>query len=300
MRWMESPLEVRREVVEFFTRHTELSAWERPKLDGVHFESFMEVENVGVVSPSEASEIEEVVKGNDGNRSPNTDEFNLAFFKEFWHLLNNKIRIFFDPFHAKEIVPRGLLAYFVTRIPKINSPMELKDFRLVSLLGCTNKLLSKVLSRRLAKFMDLIISFSQSAFIKGRNLIDRVLVVDELVNFAKKAKKECLILKVDFEKAYDSVDWGFWEYMLNMMGFWAKWVWWIKTCVFGGTMSILVNGSPTEEINIQRGLKQGDPLAPFSFLLVAEGFSGLMRNVVHLKLFEGFRFKRDGLEISHL
>ena len=118
--------------------------------------------------------------------------------------------------------------------------------------------------------------------------------------FAKKLKKECWILKVDFEKAYDSVDWGFLEYMLNRVGFCAKWVRWMKTCVFGGTMSIPVNGSPTEEINIQRGLKQGDPLAPFLFLLVAEGFSGLMRNVVRLNLFEDFRFRPDVLEIPHL
>jgi len=65
-------------------------------------------------------------------------------------------------------------------------------------------------------------------------------------------------------------------------------------------MSILVNGSPTTEINIQRGLKQGDLLAPFLFLLVAEGFSGMMRNVVSLNLFEGFQFRSDGLVITHL
>jgi hypothetical protein len=62
----------------------------------------------------------------------------------------------------------------------------------------------------------------------------------------------------------------------------------MKACVFGGSMSILVNRSPTEEVNIQRGLNQGDPLAPFLFLLVAEGFSELMRNAVRLNLFEGF------------
>lgn len=65
-------------------------------------------------------------------------------------------------------------------------------------------------------------------------------------------------------------------------------------------MSILVNGSPTEEINIQKGLKQGDLLAPFLFLMVAEGFSCLMRDAVNLNLFDGFRFREDGLVISHL
>jgi len=65
-------------------------------------------------------------------------------------------------------------------------------------------------------------------------------------------------------------------------------------------VSILVNGSPTEEINIHIGLKQGDPLAPFLFLIVVEGLSGVMRNVVTHNLFEGFEFRRNGLVVSHL
>jgi hypothetical protein len=120
------------------------------------------------------------------------------------------------------------------------------------------------------------------------------------VELAKKRNRECLILKVDFEKAYDSVDWSFLEYMLRRLGFHAKWIAWMKSCVFGGSMLILINGSPTEEIDIQRGLKQGDPLAPFLFLLVAEGFSGRMNNAVNRNLFKGFEVKRDGSVISHL
>jgi hypothetical protein len=131
-------------------------------------------------------------------------------------------------------------------------------------------------------------------------LADGVLVINEIVDFAKKSNEECLILKVDFEKAYDSVDWGFLVYMMRRLGFCGKWIEWMKACVCGGSMSILVNGSPTEEINIQRGLKQGDPLAPFLFLVVAEGFSGLMSNVVCLNLFQGFKFKEDGKVYSHL
>jgi hypothetical protein len=89
-------------------------------------------------------------------------------------------------------------------------------------------------------------------------------------------------------------------YMMRRFGFPIKWIAWMKACVCGGSMSILVNGSPTEQIDIQRGLKQGDPLAPFLFLLVAEVFSGLMRNAERRNLFEGFDFKREGMVISHL
>jgi hypothetical protein len=198
------------------------------------------------------------------------------------------------------VLPKSMLSFFVTLIPKVSSPLELKDFRPISLLGSLYKLLAKVLARRLAGIMNSIISSSQSAFLKGRHLVDEVLVVNEIVDFAKKAKKECLIFKVDFEKAYDSVDWSFLEYMMFRVGMCDKWVAWMKVCVFGGSMSVLVNGSPTEEIRIHRGLKQGDPLAPFLFLLVAEGFSGLMRNAVDRNLFEGFTFGDSGLVVSHL
>jgi len=130
--------------------------------------------------------------------------------------------------------------------------------------------------------------------------VDGILAANEMVDFAKKTKNEVLVLKVDFEKAYDSVDWGFLEYMMVRLGFGPKWVAWMKACIFGGSMSILINGSPAEEINIQRWLKQGDTLAPFLFLIVAEGFSGLLRNAVGRNLFEGFWFREEGVVISHL
>jgi hypothetical protein len=137
-------------------------------------------------------------------------------------------------------------------------------------------------------------------FLKGRLLVDGVLVVNEVVDLAKKSGKDCLIFKVDFEKAYDSVDWSFLDYMLGRFGFSDKWRAWIRACVYAGSMSVLVNGSPTAEINIQRGLKQGDPLAPFLFLLVAEGLGGLMKKAVETNRFRGFKVGSNGVIVSHL
>jgi len=241
-----------------------------------------------------------VVKKSDGNKSLGPDGFNFAFLKDFWYLVKHEVRTMFDQFYANEKLPKSFLSYFVTLIPKVKAPLSLKKFRPISLLGCLYKILSKVLAAILAKVMHSIISVSQLAFLKGRHLVDGVLVVNEVVDLAKKSKRECLILKVDFEKAYDSVDWGFLEYMMRRVGKCDKWVIWMKVCVFGGNMSILVNGSPTKEINLRRGLKQGDPLAPFLFLLVAEGFSGLMSTAVDRNLFQGFEIKRGGMVISHL
>ncbi|MCH80733.1 LINE-1 reverse transcriptase like, partial [Trifolium medium] len=182
----------------------------------------------------------------------------------------------------------------------VSSPFGLSDFRPISLLGCLYKLVAKVLAARLGKVMNSLINSTQSAFINGRHLVDGVVVINEVLDVAKKMGKEVLVFKVDFEKAYDSVDWGFLEYMLRRFGFCDKWVEWMQACVFAGSMSILVNGSPTREISIQRGLKQGDPLAPFLFLLVVEGLGGVMRKAVELNLFKGFTVGRDGVVVSHL
>lgn len=286
--WVQNPVDVRRAVVDYFRNQVSEEGRDRPTLDGVPFERISADQSALLVVPFTGEELEYVVKESDGNKSPGPDGFNFAFFKRFWYLVKDEFRIMFDQFHANEVLHKSLLAYFVTLIPKISSPLSLKEFRPISLLGGVYKLLAKVLARRLATVMDVIISKSQSAFVKGRNLVDGVLVANEMVDFARKTKMECLVLKVDFEKAYDSVNWVFLEYMMRRLGFNMKWIAWMKACVCGGSMSILVNGSPTEEINIQRGLKQGDPLAPFLFLMVAEGFSGLMRNAVSRNLFEGF------------
>ncbi|MCH82386.1 LINE-1 reverse transcriptase like, partial [Trifolium medium] len=224
----------------------------------------------------------------DGSKCPGPDGFNFAFIKEFWNLMKHEVRIFFDQFHGNDCFPKCLLSYFLTLIPKIKSPQGLGDFRPISLLGCWYKLLAKVLAGRLARVIGNLIPKTQSAFLKGRQLVEGVVVVNEVIDFAKKAGKECLILKVDFEKAYDSVDWGFLDYMLDRFGFSVKWRSWMKACVCGGNLSILVNGSPTHELPIKRGLKQGDPLAPLLFLLVAEGLGGLMRRAVEVNRFRPF------------
>ncbi|PNX99671.1 cysteine-rich receptor-like protein kinase, partial [Trifolium pratense] len=298
--WLDSPNLIKEAVSIYFTNHVSSSFKARPKLDGVVFPTLAEEANVDLISPFSLEEIEEVVKCSDGNKSPGPDGFNFAFLKKFWGLLKGDIRIMFDQFHGNSCLPSSFLSYFVTLIPKVSSPSSLSEFRPISLLGCLYKIIAKVLAKRLAKVMDFLISSNQSAFIKGRNLVDSALVVNEVVDWAKKSKKECLIFKVDFEKAYDSVDWGFLDYMLHRFGFCDKWIEWMRACTFAGNLSVLVNGSPTGEIGIQRGLKQGDPLAPFLFLLVVEGLSGVVSKAVDLRIFKGLAVGSPPVVISHL
>jgi hypothetical protein len=281
---------IEEEVTNYFKSHFSSTScsWRRPKSDEVSFPSVSEWENLMLVAPFSLEEIEDVVLRSDGKKSPGPDGFNFAFLKTFWQMLKGEVRIMFDQFHGNACLPKGLLSYFIALVPKVGRPSSLGEFRPISLLGCLYKIIAKVLAGRLVKVMDSVVATTQSTFVKGMNLVDGVMVVNEVIDLAKKTGMAFLVLKVDFEKAYDSVDWGFLEYMLRRFGFVEKWIAWIIACVFPGNLSVLVNGSPTSKLNIQRGLKQGDTLAPFLFLLVVEGFGGLMWSVVEKNLFKGF------------
>jgi hypothetical protein len=180
---------------------------------------------------------------------------------------------------------RGINNTFIALIPKIDSPQGLNDFRPISLVGSLYKILAKVLANRLKQVVGAVVSDTQITFVKNRQILDGILIANEVVDEARKTKKELMLFKVDFEKAYDSVDWGYLDEVMKKMAFPVLWRKWIKECVSTATASVLVNGSPTEEFPMQRGLRQGDPLSPFLFLLAAEGMNVLMSSVVENNVF---------------
>ncbi|MCI02774.1 cysteine-rich receptor-like protein kinase [Trifolium medium] len=155
---------------------------------------------------------------------------------------------------------------FIALIPKIDN----------SLVGSLYKILAKVLANRLRLVIGSVISESQTAFVRDRQILDGILIVNEVVDEARRSKKELMLFKVDFEKAYDSVDWGYLDVVMGRISFPTLWRKWIKECVCTATALVLVNGSPTEEFPLERGLGQGGPLSPFLFLLAAEGLNVLI------------------------
>lgn len=187
--WIDSPNLVKETVSSFFENHVASNPIIRPKLDGIPFPRLSEEENLELVSAFTLEEIEEVVRSSDGNKSPGPDGFNYAFVKRFWEMLKGNFRILFDQFHENSCLPTSLLSYFITLIPKVCSPSTLSEFHHILLLGCIYKPIAKVLAKRLASVMDSIISTTQSAFIKGRNLVDEVLVANEVVDWVKKLKR---------------------------------------------------------------------------------------------------------------
>nr|GEX76552.1 RNA-directed DNA polymerase, eukaryota [Tanacetum cinerariifolium] len=122
----------------------------------------------------------------------------------------------------------------------------------------------------LVPVLSVLVHEVQSAFVSGRQIMDGPFILNEIMHWCSSKKKQALIFKVDFEKAYDSVRWDFLDEALQKFGFGNKWRLWIQSCLRSSKSSILVNGSPTTEFQFFKGLKQGDSLSPFLFILIME------------------------------
>ncbi|MCH82498.1 cysteine-rich receptor-like protein kinase, partial [Trifolium medium] len=237
---------IRQAVFAHFASHFKAVNVDRPRVDNLTFKRLQVSEVIGLIKPFSIDEVKAAVWDCDSFKSPGPDGINFGFIKDFWAEMQGDIMRFVSEFHRNGRLTKGLNATFIALIPK-------------------------VLANRLRVVMGSVISESQTAFVKGRQILDGILVANEVVDEARKSKKELLLFKVDFEKAYDSVEWGYLEDVMERMGFPTLWRKWIKECVCTATASVLVNGSPTDEFPFERGLRQGDPLSPFLFLLAAEG-----------------------------
>ena len=221
-------------------------------------------------------------------KCPGPDGFNFNFIKEFWEVVKSDFRRFVDEFHVHGCFPKGSNASFLALIPKINHPQTFDDYRPISLIGCMYKVIAKLLANRLKLVISALIDERQTTFIKERHILHGTLILNEVIEEACRCKKPVMVIKVDFEKAYNSVSWSFLDYMLQRMGFCPKWRQWISACLTTATISVLVNGSPSKEFVPSRGLRQGDPLAPLLFNIVGEGITGLMREAVQKNIYRSY------------
>ncbi|KAJ9561194.1 hypothetical protein OSB04_006354 [Centaurea solstitialis] len=298
--WSEDTSTIQTAIFNHFAERFHESTPVRPSFICSSFSRLSTDEATGLEKPFSDDEIKDAVWSCDGSKSPGPDGLNFSFIKKFWSIIGNSFIQAIRHFEPSGRIGKGCNASFIALVPKKVDPIEIIDFRPISLIGCYYKCIAKLLANRLVKVMGRVISGNQTAFIPGRQILDGCLVANEIVHFAKKKKKKLFLFKVDFEKAFDCVNWNFLFSTMSQMGFGQKWIMWIKGCLQSATTSVLINGSPTKEFQMKKGLRQGDPLSPFLFLIAGEVLQQMVIEACNQGLFKGIRLASSGRNISLL
>jgi len=228
---------VRNAVFSHFSLHFQNQHEQRPTMEGLNFRKLSAREGTVLTRPFSVEEVKAAVWECENYKCPGPDGVSFGFIKDFWDMLKEDVMRFLTEFHRNGRLAKSINITFIALIPKVDSPQRLNDFRPISLVGSMYKILAKVLACRLRS----VIGSAQSAFIKGRQIMDGILVASEIVDDAYRCKKELILFKVDFEKAYNSIDWGYLQAVMVKMGFPTLWRKWITECISTATLFVLVN-----------------------------------------------------------
>ena len=229
----------------------------------------------------------EVLKAMKMNKSPGNDGFTVEFYITFWlHIGEFLVEA------LNEAYERGSLSIsqkqgVITLIQKDGkNPLYIKNYKPITLLNVDYKILSKILAKRMKTVLSEIIHLDQVGYMANRNIGEAIRLIDDIIFHCMTYKQDCFLIAVDFEKAFDSVSHTFLLKVLQLFGFGPSFCSWVTTIYSGITSCVMNGGFSTGYFDITRGVRQGDPLSPYLFLVVIE----ILAHVLKDNVFQGVKF----------
>ncbi|XP_074304900.1 uncharacterized protein LOC141639750 [Silene latifolia] len=207
-----------------------------------------------------------------GTKAPGPDGYSSQFFKDTWSITGTTVDI----------------------------PVSVTQYKPIACFNTVYKCIAKLLCNRLSDVLPHIISPNQSAFVKGRDIVENILICQDLVKlYGRKACSPRLLMKIDLQKAYDSIEWSFVREMLEALMFPEKFIRLIMECVTTPSFSLALNGDLFGFFKGKRGIRQGDPLSPLLFTICMEYLSRILQVVQD---YEGFKYHPlcKPMKLSHL
>ncbi|XP_024012343.1 uncharacterized protein LOC112086786 [Eutrema salsugineum] len=236
-------------------------------------------------------------------KAPGPDGLTALFYQKFWGTIKMDLLQTIRDFFSSGKFDAQLNETNICLIPEGDKPREMTGFRPISLCNVSYKIISKILSLRLKKFLPDLISETQSAFVAGRLITDNILIAQENFHALRSnpaCRKKFMAVKTDMSKAYDRVEWSFLRALMEKMGFSPRWIEWVMYCISSVSYKILLNGEPRGCIKPSRGIRQGDPISPYLFILCTEALVSQLRLAEAQEKLQGLRIARASPTTSHL
>uniref|UniRef100_A0A803PJK4 Reverse transcriptase domain-containing protein n=1 Tax=Cannabis sativa TaxID=3483 RepID=A0A803PJK4_CANSA len=254
-------------------------------------------------TPLTAEEVYQALKSMTEDGSPGLDGMSVMFYTNYWQIVGESVTKTVLKVLNEGGDPSSFNSTLITLIPKVKKPTTMSHLRPISLCNVLYKLVSKTIVLRMKPHLNSIISESQRAFLPSRLITDNILVAFELIHslkHLKRGKQGFAAIKLDMSKAFDRMEWHFIKGMMLTMGFPSLLVDLIIRRISTVSYSFQINGAVQGNIIPQRGLRQGDPLSPYLFIICAEGFSRLLQHEECNGSLHGFQLSRHGPTVSHL
>ncbi|KAL0289092.1 UNVERIFIED_CONTAM: hypothetical protein Sangu_2629000 [Sesamum angustifolium] len=231
------------------------------------------------------------------DKSPGPDGYTATFYKAAWPVVGDEITQTTMDFFTNGWLLKQVQATLLVLIPKVQFPSSVSDFRPISYCNVRCKAITKIVVQRLREILDDLISTSQNAFVLGRKIGDIVLLAQQLFTGYNQQNlpKRCA-LKVDLRKAYDTVEWDFLFATMRLFGFLEVFIQWVEECVTTPTFFVCINGSAHGFFKGARGLRPGDPMPPYLFMLVMEVLCMILQQIIEQET--AFRYHWRSAELS--
>lgn len=235
-------------------------------------------------------------------KAPGPDGFHAGFYQKSWATVGNVITKQTLDFLNSGVMEEGLNDTLVTLLPKVNNPEEVAQFRPISLCNVSYKVITKVMTNRIKGILNDLIGLEQSSFVPGRQITNNVIIYQEALHSMrnKKGNVGWMAWKIDLEKAYDRISWDFIRDSLYRAGFNSDWIRNVMGCVETAKLAPIWNGEQLDWITPSRGIRQGDAISPYLFVICIERLSHLINDSVHNKRWKGIKLSKYGPTITHL
>ncbi|RVW25634.1 putative ribonuclease H protein [Vitis vinifera] len=243
---------IKEEILRYFEKLYTSPSGESWRVEGLDWSPISGESAVRLESPFTEEEICKAIFQMDRDKAPGPDGFTIAVFQDCWEVIKEDLVKVFTEFHRSGIINQSTNASFIVLLPKKSMSRRISDFRPISLITSLYKIIAKVLAGRIREVLHETIHSTQGAFVQGRQILDAVLIANEIVDEKRRSGEEGVVFKLTLKR-------------------------------------LLVNGNAKGWVKASRGLRQGDPLSPFLFTIVADVLSRMLLKAEERNVLEGFK-----------